>query len=95
MLRLRLDPHAQYEIRVFAEAIAEFVKLHCPWTWEAFEDYWQGGVSFSKGEIDVLRYLIPFTGSERFNTATQGTTLSKGELLEFEEKFNRIVNGQD
>jgi thymidylate synthase (FAD) len=93
MLRLRLDPHAQYEIRVFAEAIAEFVKLHCPWTWEAFQDYWQGGVTFSKVELDALRYLIPFTGKEAFNAAIQGTNFSKGELLEFEEKFNRIANG--
>ena len=94
MLRLRLDPHAQYEIRVFAEAIAEFVKLHCPWTWEAFEDYWQGGTSFSKAELEALTYLIPKIDKEQFNAAVQGTTLSKGELLEFENKINGIFNGE-
>jgi len=38
-LRLRIDSHAQYEIRVFAEAIAELVKPFVPHAWEAFEDY--------------------------------------------------------
>ena len=37
-LRLRIDSHAQYEIRVFAEAIAELVKPFVPHAWEAFED---------------------------------------------------------
>ncbi len=35
-LRLRIDSHAQYEIRVFAEAIAELVKPFVPHAWEAF-----------------------------------------------------------
>ena len=95
MLRLRLDPHAQYEIRVFAEAIAEFVKLHCPWTWEAFEDYWQGGTSFSKAELEVLRQLVPQVDKETLSAASQNTTLSKGELVEFQDKINRIFNGKD
>jgi thymidylate synthase ThyX len=30
-----MDDHAQYEIRVYAEAMAEFVKEKNPWTWEA------------------------------------------------------------
>ena len=38
-LRLRIDAHAQYEIRVFAEAIAELVQPFVPYAWEAFEDY--------------------------------------------------------
>jgi thymidylate synthase (FAD) len=29
-LRLRADAHAQYEIRVYAEAIAEMVAIGCP-----------------------------------------------------------------
>lgn len=39
-LKLRMDPHAQYEIRQYATAIYEhFFRLHLPWTAEAFEEY--------------------------------------------------------
>ena len=36
-LQLRMDGHAQYEIRVYADAIAQIVKEKMPWSWEAFE----------------------------------------------------------
>lgn len=38
-LSLRLDEHAQLEIRLYAEAIAEIVKAWMPNVWEAFVDY--------------------------------------------------------
>ena len=91
MLRLRLDPHAQYEIRVFAEAIAEFVKLHCPWTWEAFEDYWLGSATFSKEELRILSTLV--VGTTTAVTQLPENTLSKGELVEFQAKLTGLLNG--
>ncbi|GDX82969.1 flavin-dependent thymidylate synthase [Deltaproteobacteria bacterium] len=54
-LALRLDPHAQYEIRVFAEAMASFVKDWVPVAWEAFEDYRLGAVMVSKQMINVIQ----------------------------------------
>lgn len=53
-LKLRLDPHAQYEIRVFAEAMAEIVKERIPMAWRAFEDYSLKSERFSQLELDVL-----------------------------------------
>jgi thymidylate synthase (FAD) len=39
-LNLRMDEHAQYEIRVYAQVIYdEFFKPLLPWTAEAFEEY--------------------------------------------------------
>lgn len=38
-LRLRLDPHAQYEIRQYANTIAEIVREWVPVTWNAFEKH--------------------------------------------------------
>ena len=35
-IRLRADSHAQYEIRVYAEAIAEIFRQKMPWTYDAF-----------------------------------------------------------
>ena len=39
-LSLRMHPHAQYEIRVFADAIADFTRAWVPLTWEAFDSSW-------------------------------------------------------
>ncbi len=36
-ISLRADGHAQYEIRVYAEAIEKIFKEKLPWTWAAFE----------------------------------------------------------
>ena len=36
-LSLRLDSHAQYEIRQYAAAIQGIFKEKMPWTWEAFK----------------------------------------------------------
>lgn len=38
-LNERLHPHAQYEIQVYAKAIAEFIRRECPVSYNAFEDY--------------------------------------------------------
>ncbi len=47
-LRLRMDSHAQKEIRDYACTIGEkIVKKWLPLTWEAFEDYWLNSMQFS------------------------------------------------
>jgi thymidylate synthase (FAD) len=57
-LALRLDPHAQYEIRVYAEAIADITAQCFPLTWQAFEDYVRNAVTFSAAECMAIRALI-------------------------------------
>lgn len=54
-LRLRADPHAQWEIRVYADLICEMVKDWVPFAYRAFEDYRLGGASLSKQQIDCVR----------------------------------------
>lgn len=56
-LRLRMDNHAQYEIRAYAEVMAEIVKKTCPYTWESFEEHTLYGARLSKTELDVLERL--------------------------------------
>ena len=78
-LRLRADPHAQYEIRVYAEAIAACVKDWVPLAYGAFEDYRMGGVTLSAKAIAVVKRML--TGE----VVTQETSgMSKGEWREFE-----------
>ncbi|MEZ4239073.1 MAG: FAD-dependent thymidylate synthase [Myxococcota bacterium] len=57
-LSLRADPHAQHEIRVYADAIADLVRSWVPAAWEAFADYRLGAVSLSRQELEVVRLLI-------------------------------------
>jgi thymidylate synthase (FAD) len=57
-LSLRADPHAQYEIRVYADLIASMVKAWAPHVFEAFEDYRLGSVTFSRREVEILRELL-------------------------------------
>ena len=56
--RLRMDSHAQQEIQDYAKAMYELVKPHFPIAVEAFEDYSLGSKSFSRMEMDVLRYVM-------------------------------------
>lgn len=57
-IRLRLDPHAQYEIRVYAEALAKCAKAVAPMAFEAFEEHIQGSVRFSKAELAGLARML-------------------------------------
>ena len=52
---LRSDLHAQYEIRMYSEAIEEIVKGIVPLSYEAWVDYSKEGVHFSRMEMEVLR----------------------------------------
>lgn len=54
-MRLRLDHHAQFEIRCYAQAIAEIVRWWVPAAYQAFLDYKQNAVTLSAMEIRVLR----------------------------------------
>lgn len=54
-LRLRADPHAQYEIRVYANMICELVKQWVPEAYRAFEDYRLNAVNMSRMEMNELR----------------------------------------
>lgn len=57
-LKLRMDPHAQYEIRVYAEAIAWIVKQWCPVAWQAFLDYRLHAATLSAQAVLVLRRML-------------------------------------
>ena len=78
-LRLRADAHAQYEIRVYAEAICDIVKDWVPFAFAAFEDYRLGGETLSSRAVAVLKRRL---AGEVVTQETSG--MSKGEWREFE-----------
>lgn len=57
-IRLRIDPHAQYEIRVYAEALAQCARAVAPFAYEAFEEHILGSVTFSKAECAALSRML-------------------------------------
>jgi len=57
-LALRMDAHAQHEIRAYARVIGEeIVRRWCPWTWEAFCDYRLHALALSRLEREVIAAL--------------------------------------
>ena len=78
-LSLRADPHAQYEIRAYADAMLRSVEAWTPATYAAFLDYRMGAATLSAGMLAVLRRML---GGERVEQP--GSGLSKrewGELM--------------
>ncbi|MEI8396283.1 MAG: FAD-dependent thymidylate synthase, partial [Rhodospirillaceae bacterium] len=57
-LSLRADPHAQYEIRVYAKAMLEIVKRWVPLVYDAFVEYRLGGIQLSATGVAVVRRLL-------------------------------------
>jgi thymidylate synthase (FAD) len=69
-LELRLDSHAQYEIRAYAEVILSMVRAVCPMACEAFERLVVGGKRFSSTELEALKAMLdgqdcPLSGREK------------------------------
>ncbi len=92
-LSLRADPHAQYEIRAFAEAIAEMVRAWVPAVFEAFGDYVQNATTLSGQATALLRAAL--ASAEKVDPA--GFGLSGRELRELldtvPELRNRVISG--
>jgi thymidylate synthase (FAD) len=96
-LALRADPHAQYEIRVYAEAIAGMVKRVAPMSYEAWLDYDLAGAHLSRGELAVLRDLLDVAddaiatraGARIDGSAMAAHGLSQREVRELLDKLRR------
>ena len=83
-LSLRADAHAQYEIRVYAEAMLESVKAWVPATYAAFCDFRLGAVTFSAPMLALVQRMIAGETVEQ-----PGSGLSKREWGEFMTALGR------
>jgi thymidylate synthase (FAD) len=94
-LTLRVDPHAQWEIREYGRVIAGMVKRVAPLSYEAWVDYDLGGRPFSRAERAALARLVHAEGEEvkaRSGASLGGEELkalglSKREIAELIEKL--------
>jgi thymidylate synthase (FAD) len=82
-LELRAHPHAQYEIRVYAEAMLSVLKNWLPITYNAFVDYKTNANTFSSEETEVIARLLK---GEQVKHAD--TKMSKREWDAFTAIFN-------
>jgi len=62
---LRIRQNAQYEIRVYAKAIAKIIEEIYPKTWQVFEEHTLYGHSFSRKEIQVLQKILKDLGIKK------------------------------
>jgi len=57
-LALRMDEHAQFEIRSYARVIGnEIVSRWCPLAWQAFLDYRMNASSLSRLEVEIVKAI--------------------------------------
>jgi thymidylate synthase (FAD) len=92
-LQLRMEATAQYEIRVYANAIFELSKQYFPKSFEAFQDYWLEAVTLSGTEAKLLSQMIPKAVSdESFTNALPAPSpdFTKREAEEFRQKLLRM-----
>ncbi len=57
-LKLRLDSHAQYEIREYAKVLLEMVRKVCPLATASFENDMDKAVTFTGEEMEALRAVL-------------------------------------
>ena len=84
-LGLRMDKHAQFEIRTYASKMAEITRTISPIAYDAFEDYRLHAMSLSRLEREILTNALDKTRLEELISSSQ---LSQREQKEFKEKFN-------
>ncbi len=85
-LTLRVDSHAQYEIRAFGEIMAGMLKRAAPLSYEAWIDYDVCGARMSRMEMELLRQVLN-DGVEPHVGDTERLGLSSREVEEFQAKL--------
>jgi len=96
-LSLRLDPHAQEEIRLYAAEMARITRLVAPIAYEAFEEFTLSGLTLSRREQVAVRALFagktPEAACDEAGlplTREDGKSMTSGEGVEFLEKLGRL-----
>jgi thymidylate synthase (FAD) len=96
-LSLRLDTHAQEEIRLYAAEMAKIARLVAPVAYEAFEEFTLSGLSLSRREQMAVRSLLEGRTPEAACAAAglpltreDGKPMVSGEGVEFLEKLARL-----
>ncbi len=87
-LKLRMDSHAQAEIRAYAKTVFEIAKAVCPAACSSFENHMLGSIRFSQAESKALNELLDQDGGaeDRVRRAGEKAGLSGKALDRFVAK---------
>jgi thymidylate synthase (FAD) len=85
-LVLRLDAHAQFEIREYARILLDIARTVAPAACASFENHLLGGTRFSAEEMEELRRRLGASSGARAE-GRDGTSLEGKKLERFEEKL--------
>lgn len=77
-LMLRADPHAQYEIRVYADAMIKVVEKWVPFAFDAFQEHRLHGSRLSRTGLAVVKRMI---AGEKVSQETSGLTKREWDEL--------------
>ena len=83
-LKLRLDAHAQYEVRVYAQAKYDLIKPIVPFACESFERHILNGKRFSSDEMDILKRFLKI---EEIEDLTSELGWKKSRIKELIDKL--------
>ena len=96
-LSLRLDAHAQEEIRLYAAEVARLGALVCPVAFEAFDEFILEGVTLGRREQLAVRALLGGATPEKACEGAglplareDGRPMTSGEGIEFLQKLARL-----
>ena len=89
-LKLRMDEHAQREIREYAFVMADMVRAVVPVAWEAFEEFQLGAVNLFKRELLLLRELAGAFDVEKAREIAGNFGIKGRELNECIDKIKAI-----
>lgn len=89
-LKLRCDPHAQWEIRAYANEMVELIRPYVPISMRAFDDYILNGVSISQMELDTIRWYLlrhPEGHASLLENLKSRPGVSSREVGDFQKRF--------
>ena len=97
-LHLRMDDHAQLEIRNYAKVIGyEIVAKWCPIAWESFLDYRHHALRLSRMDTALIQAIVEKDATKAKTLAMQygflteeGLPRKSRERGEFEEKIRQL-----
>lgn len=85
-LELRMDRHAQYEVRLYANAIAEIIAPIVPATWAAFKKHVLEAVTITREDMrTIIRLLSDKPYQSEMTTSVAGEFNDKLRTLGYEQ----------
>lgn len=88
-LGLRLDGHAQYEIRVYAEAMAKCAKAVAPAAYAAFEECTLNAITLNAEEVEYIRSVYGSGGIGKEISSKSGQEEFHAKMVKLGLRYER------